>query len=340
MRPFATPAILATVLACSGPAGPIGPAGDRGEPGLPGEGGRPGSDGDDGRNGKDGENGKSALLRFVSEPAGEHCALGGTRIDQGLDLDDSGTLEDEEVLGSTYACHYTPPAGSCTTLHGDLVIRNELELQSFAAAGCTKVTGNVLVDDVPVTGLGALAGLEEIGGRLSITKTKVTAVLLPVLERVGGGIYISENTNAEVLDLSSLVASGGESFSILKNVKLVAIDLRSLETSNWLSVANNGAVTLLDLRALRTVGRRLDIISERSLEELLLPALEEVTSEAYIANNSKLAMLSAPKFTKADSVQVRNNPALPQCQVTALKAQFSSETSFWSSDNNNAGVCP
>jgi len=46
----------------------------------------------------------AALARTADEPAGENCPQGGTRIETGIDLDDSGSLDDFEVSSTDYAC--------------------------------------------------------------------------------------------------------------------------------------------------------------------------------------------------------------------------------------------
>src|ERR1044072_7618477 len=48
--------------------------------------------------------GKSQLVRLVEEPAGAHCAHGGTAVQSGSDSNDSGRLEDKEVTSSSYVC--------------------------------------------------------------------------------------------------------------------------------------------------------------------------------------------------------------------------------------------
>ncbi|MFZ5722249.1 MAG: DUF7151 family protein [Pseudomonadota bacterium] len=58
--------------------------------------------GADGTNGTDGFN---ALADIVAEPAGVNCAVGGTRIDSGLDLDRNAILGALEVTATRYVCN-------------------------------------------------------------------------------------------------------------------------------------------------------------------------------------------------------------------------------------------
>jgi hypothetical protein len=63
--------------------------------------------------------GTTALVRQSVEPAGAHCATGGTKIESGLDTNANGALDDAEVTATSYVCNGAPgptgptgPAGS------------------------------------------------------------------------------------------------------------------------------------------------------------------------------------------------------------------------------------
>ncbi|WP_226994136.1 DUF7151 family protein [Myxococcus hansupus] len=64
------------------------------------------------------------LTRLESEPGGANCALGGHAVHTGLDVNDNGLLEPDEVTATTYACTTSvpgvllsvrdePPGGNC-----------------------------------------------------------------------------------------------------------------------------------------------------------------------------------------------------------------------------------
>ena len=80
--------LAALLSACGG--GGDGAASPSGAPGLPG---RPG------------QSGMSALVRTSAEPAGVNCAVGGVRIQAGLDVNSSGVLDDGEVKETTFVCN-------------------------------------------------------------------------------------------------------------------------------------------------------------------------------------------------------------------------------------------
>jgi len=64
-----------------------------------------GKDGTNGLNGSDGSDGLNSLITTVIEQPGENCSQGGFRIDVGLDANDNGSLEAEEVGSSEYLCN-------------------------------------------------------------------------------------------------------------------------------------------------------------------------------------------------------------------------------------------
>ncbi|MBK3018684.1 hypothetical protein FKK32_29565, partial [Klebsiella pneumoniae] len=74
-----------------------------------------GATGATGSTGNAGSNGLSALVRVQVEPAGSHCALGGSAVQAGLDSNANGTLDNSEVASTSYVCSgptgATGPAG-------------------------------------------------------------------------------------------------------------------------------------------------------------------------------------------------------------------------------------
>lgn len=86
-----------------GPIGLTGPAGPQGSIGLTGP------QGPSGANGNNGADGKNALVKTTLEPAGANCATGGTKIEVGLDNNNNGILENNEinVTQTKYVCNGT-----------------------------------------------------------------------------------------------------------------------------------------------------------------------------------------------------------------------------------------
>jgi hypothetical protein len=63
-----------------------------------------------GVNGTVGGDGRDSLVAQAVEPAGAHCAHGGSRIMAGLDANNDGVLQPSEVSTTSYACHGAPGA--------------------------------------------------------------------------------------------------------------------------------------------------------------------------------------------------------------------------------------
>jgi hypothetical protein len=96
------------VFSCSknGSNGVDGTNGKDGTNGTNGANGKDGANGTNGANGKDGANGKTALTRTTKEPAGANCTYGGTKFETGIDANNNGVLDDNEVTitQTKYVC--------------------------------------------------------------------------------------------------------------------------------------------------------------------------------------------------------------------------------------------
>ena len=77
-----------------GETGPAGATGVAGPTGPPGSQGAPGNDGQDGENGLDGKN---SLIKTSDEPAGTNCTNGGVKLEFGLDVNENGILDTDEI---------------------------------------------------------------------------------------------------------------------------------------------------------------------------------------------------------------------------------------------------
>lgn len=85
----------------SGSPGQQGPAGGPGPQGPAGDAGPPGQTG---ATGAQGPGGLSSLVVVTVEPPGTACALGGLRVDTGLDSNGDGTLASAEIQHTAYVC--------------------------------------------------------------------------------------------------------------------------------------------------------------------------------------------------------------------------------------------
>lgn len=56
-------------------------------------------------NGDNGINGTSSLINVVTEPSGDFCEYGGISIESGLDQNNNGVLEEDEIKSINYVCN-------------------------------------------------------------------------------------------------------------------------------------------------------------------------------------------------------------------------------------------
>ena len=92
-----------------GATGPQGPAGATGPQGPTGD---SGAQGPTGATGPQGPAGESSLVVVSAEPRGANCALGGLRVDTGLDSNNDGALETAEIQHTAYVCSVGSAGGT------------------------------------------------------------------------------------------------------------------------------------------------------------------------------------------------------------------------------------
>ncbi len=97
--------VTSSAIVCNGAKGDKGDPGAAGKDGQAGKDGAQGPQGPQGPAGTNGNSGGTSLIRQSPEPAGAHCANGGTRIDTGVDDDADGVLDDAEIDQTTYVCN-------------------------------------------------------------------------------------------------------------------------------------------------------------------------------------------------------------------------------------------
>jgi len=94
----------------TGPQGAVGPTGAQGPAGLTGSTGPQGptgSNGINGTNGSNGTNGYNTLVATTTVTAGAQCATGGVKMEYGLDINNNGLLDANEITSSLtkYVCN-------------------------------------------------------------------------------------------------------------------------------------------------------------------------------------------------------------------------------------------
>ncbi len=137
-----------------------------------------------------GDDGRSSLVVTNAEPVGENCAEGGSRVDAGLDANEDGVLDVEEVTSTQYTCNgadgldgadgasdlvrvsSVPPGPTCEA--GGLRVETGPDVDGDDVLDPNEVTGQSIVCD----GVDGTSGLDSL--------VDVTPVA-PGLDCVDGG---------------------------------------------------------------------------------------------------------------------------------------------------------
>lgn len=56
-------------------------------------------------NGESGANGSNSLINVITEPSGDFCIYGGLKVESGLDQNNNGLLEENEIQAINYVCN-------------------------------------------------------------------------------------------------------------------------------------------------------------------------------------------------------------------------------------------
>ena len=95
-----------------------------------------------------GGSGHDSLVAVATEPAGTNCPFGGSRIDTGLDADDDGVLDPEEVDAgaTTYVCNIAP-SGTISPSEGiNVVVRSVTNTEPVKVRFTLKDNRNFPID--------------------------------------------------------------------------------------------------------------------------------------------------------------------------------------------------
>lgn len=117
-------------------------------------------------------------------------------------------------------------------------------------------------------------GVTAIGGTLSIAGVQLSHVSLPLLEHVGGGVFLVDAPEVESISLGGL-KTVGEDVWVANNPALVEIFLPALEETNALRFRYNEALEILDVSALTTT-ETIVVSQSLSLRELRIGSLTAV----------------------------------------------------------------
>lgn len=231
------------------------------------------------------------VLRLVAEPAGPHCAEGGTAVQSGRDVNGNHRLDDDEVEHTDYVCdaelltrvRAEEAGANCVAGGVAFQIGRDRDNDGALADGEVEWTeyecSEVLDRDVRIATAqeaDALARIKVITGDLQIDHfvgaSPGAEVALPALQHIGGSLLVQFNYLAKPL-------------SALRLPALTQVDGSVL-------VEHNVGIAELETPALRQIGGRLRIYSNYGLPAVGLAALERIGGAAEIIFNDSLTSVS------------------------------------------------
>jgi hypothetical protein len=261
------------IAGCAGDAGPEGPAGPAGGAGPEGEAG-PGS-----------------VIRLDDEPAGANCQNGGVAVRAGVDDNGNGTLETGEIDSTEYVCG--TPTTACTNLEGDYIVNNSLDLATFKLHGCSRITGNLIVNSPQLTGLPGLESLTQVDGEVRILfNSELTSMQgLANLTRAEGVVF-EGNDSLATIAFPKLTQVDGD-VVIAGNQSMTTLSLPVLATAEGLTVEGNAALTAISgINALTSV-LYIDVFDNGALTSISgFTALDSVADVLAVSLNPSLTTVS------------------------------------------------
>jgi hypothetical protein len=181
---------------------------------------------------------------------------------------------------------------------------------------CGVIQGNLEVAGKVLTNLDGLEGIYEVTGDLYINRTEKLQNLggLVGIRRIGQNLVLAGNLVLE-----------SAAFPQLKKVaeKLILQDDQALPT--W------------KLPFLEQVGG-VDLHNNEMLLDVEMNDLKQADSISIYDNGVLETTYGFPALTQLNSLEIRNNPKLPQCEVDALDARLSACGGLCMG-NDASGVC-
>lgn len=297
--------------------------------------------------------GAALLSRTSDEAAGETCALGGTRVEVGRDLDGDATLDAAEVEQTSLVCRgagpalpvltRADPAGAACAAEGSLVKAGP-DADGDGFLDDAEVAASVVVCDQPLRfafqvvtpeDLDLLRRAGAVMGDVVVSGPSLVDVVLPPV-LIAGELRVVDNP--ELLSVSFMGNLGqafGRSLSVRNNPKLTTVSLREGYSGQTGAVipgsvvlGGNGALrNLLGLGGLQAIGGSLVIQENALLDWVELRELTHVGGDLIIAANPALRDMSMDAHlfplrieTIGGRLVVQDNPVLQQFDLRALRS--------------------
>lgn len=288
---------------------------------------------------------EAVVTRLSALPGpSEDCALEGTRVEAGLDMNHNGALDDSERRAMDVVCaalalvqvRQVPeragaacPSGGTrveagTDGDGDTVFEDhEVAATAVVCSALRTYGGSYVVTSA--TDLAALEGISRIRGSLQVVSASVTEVVLPELMMVEGQLLIEGNTTLKRVELPGLrfieqdlrvgSNSGLETLVVGRAGSVVWVGKNLLVEKNALlvtlagldPVVPRGNISLWDNDALRVPGT--------------FDSVVELAGSLSIWDNDALLALPFTNLERLGGLlYIAHNPALPSLGGTRLSS--------------------
>lgn len=168
-----------------------------------------------GRDGVVGSSGLNSLIETTEEPSGVNCANGGLKVDTGLDANDNGFLEVEEVLKTDYVC-------------SDLIRDKQISFRLKANVGAYGTTPELIGSNLPFFDIENYIGVDSA----IFTVSGIRTIFSDGRDATSEGTFeLYDLTNNQVIANSTIVSDDIDEFdfiasdNIIENIPKQAIKL-------------------------------------------------------------------------------------------------------------------
>lgn len=272
------------------------------------------------------------VVRLTAEPAGEHCATGGTAVQSGPDRNGNGRLDDDEVTHIDYVCGEPlltrfaaePPGPHCVAGGIAFSIGRDRDGDGQLADAEVEQTeyecGDVLSRDVTIESdedAAVLAKIRVITGALVIDRGSLTDLAFPALDSVGGRLTVTNNS------------------------QLVRISLPVLrDVDESVDLSGNAMLATVEAPALQRVGHSFFVNMNPALHDLAgVPQLSRVDGDVQIVGND--ALTSVPVILQGvQHVLIKDNPALAALVWSAFTSTLELDIVNNGLETLNLGTAP
>jgi hypothetical protein len=280
----------------------------------------------------------SVLTRTDPLAPGGACALGGTAIQVGIDLDGDGVLDDAEITQTTTVCREDAPAtltridvepAGAHCPDGGRAVHIGPDRNHDGALGDDEIASTTYACDASAVfdgsfsaamwsdpaAVAALSAATIVTGNLELDQDDVTS--LPRLAIVGGTVRFRGAVDAAPgFDLPALAQIGGD-LALDHRGLTGAISLPALKRIGGSLELDQPAVDRFSAPVLAEVGGAVSVV-DTAIDRLELPALTRSYGPLTFTNNPALAAIRVPALVAMTGLFATHNPALTTIEAPAV----------------------